>query len=148
MKPALLALFALSGVVAVSIGCNGGDLVAPEVSEPLAVTLQYRTSAQGEPIPAIQATAAAGRVTVRVTTGAECATIVTSGIRRREGELSIVSQVVSNPAALCAPIPANAVIDYTGTIKGLSPGGYRVNVFQNGGDLTPRFIGSVTVRVE
>jgi hypothetical protein len=76
-----------------------------------------------------------------------CATLVQAAVKRSVGEIDVVSHVSSNPTALCGPTSASVVVDYTGTVSSLSPGPYRIRVFEGVADRTPEFIGSVSVTV-
>jgi hypothetical protein len=147
MKRSVSALSVLTITLLVAPGCRSLDPVAPGATEPLPVSVQTRTAARIEFIPKIHAIPGAGSVTIRVTRGAMCATLVTAAVSLGVGEIDVVSQVSGDPTAHCAPIPANQVVDYTGTVNSLSAGAYRIRVFEGEGDGPPKFIGSVSIRV-
>src|SRR6476661_2570885 len=102
MKPPLPIAAVLAFAVFAGPGCRSSELVAPEASEPLPVSVQHRTATPGESIPTIHATAGVGSVTIRVTRHALCATLVDATVNRGVGEIDVVSHVWNNPAALCA----------------------------------------------
>lgn len=147
MKTPLVALSVFVVTLLVAPGCRSSELVAPNASEPIAVSVQDRTAPDGERIPRIYVSASAGSVAVRVTRGALCGTRVNAAVNRGAGEVDVVSHVSANPSLLCAPTPARAVVDYAGTVSSLSAGRYRIRVFEGVGDGTPRFIGSAFVTV-
>lgn len=127
------------------ISCDTTDPIAPPTSEQMAVSVQHRTSAPGEQVPTVRITGAQGTVTVAVTRRGMCATLVDAGISRAPGELAVVARVSSNPAALCALLNVETVVDYSGTISSVPGGLYRVRVFEAEGGGSPRLIGSATV---
>ena len=148
MRPSLSIATALAFAVAVAPGCRSSELVAPEASEPLPVSVQHRTAAPGESIPTIHATAGIGSLTLRVTRHALCATIVDAAVNRGVDEIDVVAHVWNNPAALCAAtIPPQFVVDYAGTVSSLPAGTYRLRVFEGVGKGPTHFIGSMTVTV-
>lgn len=147
MKPSLSVLPVLAITLLIAPGCRSSEPVAPKASEALPVSVQTRTAAQSELIPTLHASPSAGSVTIRVTRGAMCATLVSAAVSRGVGEVDVVSQVSADPRANCAPIPIREVVDYTGTVNSLSAGAYRIRVFEGEGDRPPKFIGSVSVTV-
>ena len=147
MKPSLSVLSVLAITLLVAPGCRSSEPVAPNASEPLPVSVQTRTAAQSDLIPTIHASPSAGSVTIRVTRGAMCATLVSAAVNRGVGEVDVVSRISADPTANCAPIPAREVVDYTGTVNSLSAGTYRIRIFEGEGDRTPKFIGSASVTV-
>jgi hypothetical protein len=148
MKPSLYVTPAHALVVLVALGCRSSELVAPEASERLAASVQHRTAAQGESIPAIHASAGVGNVTVRVTRHALCATLVSAAVNRGAGEIDVVSHVSNHPAALCAAtIPANHLVEYTGTVSSLAVGMHRIRIFESEGNEPAKYIGSMSVTV-
>jgi hypothetical protein len=147
MKQTLSVLSVLTIILGVAPSCRSSEPVAPSASEPFPVSVQTRIAAQSESIPTIHASAGTGSVTIRVTRGAMCATLVSAAVNRGVGEIDVVSQVSANPAANCAASPIREVVDYSGTLNALSPGTYRIRVFEGEGDGTPKFIGSASVRV-
>jgi hypothetical protein len=145
MKSTLSVTLFLASTCILQSGCGSGDLFAPFTPEPLPVVVTGRIAVQGETVPAVHLVSG-NILLVRVTTHAACATIVTAGIRRAPGEITVVSHVSSDPLADCAAV-AGLVIDYSGTIDGLAAGSYRVRVFEGEGDRTPTFIGSAVATV-
>lgn len=137
-------------VIAVSflatVAC-GTEPTAPPASKPLAVSIQYRMREQGEAVPSVHASSAAGALTIRVSRTALCATQVRAAIRRGVGTVDVVSHVSPDPAALCTASEADRVVDYTGTVSALPPGNYRVRVLEGVGDGAPRYIGAQLVTV-
>ena len=147
MKQELSVLSFLAIALLVEVGCQNSEPIAPSASEQLVVSVQTRAPLQGETVPAIHASPGSGSVTVRVTRGAMCATIVSAAVSRGVSQVDVVSQVSSNPAAVCAAIISTAVVDYTGTVNSLASGTYRIRVFEGVGNGTPKFIGSVLVTI-
>ena len=145
MKSTLSVTLFLASTCILQSGCGSGNLFAPVTPEPLPVTVTTRVAGQGETIPAVHLVSG-NILLVRVTTHAACATIVTAGIKRTPGEITIVSHVSSSPVANCAAV-AGLVVDYSGTIDGLAAGTYRVRVFEGEGDRTPTFIGSAVATI-
>jgi hypothetical protein len=76
-----------------------------------------------------------------------CATIVNAFIARGPNRLAIVSHVSGNPAANCTTIPPNEVVDYAGTVFGLPPGAYLIQIFEGEGDGPAAFMGSLSINV-
>ena len=75
-----------------------------------------------------------------------CGARVTAGVNRAPGELAIVvRQILPDSSVVCAPMIV--VLDYTGTISGLSAGSYRVRVFEAQSNTRSRLLGSATVSV-
>ena len=148
MKPSLSVATALAVAALVALGCRSSELVAPDASEPLPVSVQHRTAAQGEATPTIHASAGVGSITLRVTRHALCATLVSAAVNRGVGEIDVVSQLWNNPSALCAAtIPANHLVDYTGVVSSVTAGTYRIRVFEREGYGPTKFIGSTSVTV-
>jgi hypothetical protein len=147
MKTPMSVVSVLAITLLVAPGCRSSEPVAPNASEPLPVSVQTRTAAQNELIPAIHASPGPGSVTIRVTRGAMCATLVSAAVNRGAGAVDIVSRVSADPTANCAPNPVRQVVDYTGAVNSLSAGTYRIRVFEGEGDRTPKFIGSASVTV-
>lgn len=148
MKPTIFATSILAMVLAAQLGCSGAAPTAPDATEPLPVTVQTRTPAPAEAIPAVYASSVSGELVVRVTRPALCATIVSAAVSRAPQRIDIVSHVSPNPAALCSMAGlAGEVVDYVGTVGSLPPGPYLVRVFEGLGDATPRFIGSASVNL-
>jgi hypothetical protein len=145
MKSTLSVTLFLASVCILQSGCGSGDLFAPATSEALPVVVTGRVAVQGETVPAVHVVSG-NILLVRVTTHAACATIVTAGIKRTPGEITVVSHVSGSPVANCAPV-AGLVVDYSGTIDGLAAGTYRVRVFEGQGDGTPTFIGSAVATI-
>ena len=129
--------------------CLGGDNgpVAPNATEPFDVTVTNRTAADGEPFPVSVVTAGPGQLTVKVTRHALCGTIVHAFVFRATTEIDIVTHVSSDPAANCGTIPANAVVDYEGTITAVVPARYNVRLFEGEGDAAPKLLGSGVITV-
>jgi hypothetical protein len=148
MKPSRYVTTALALAMLVALGCRSSELVAPEASERLAVSVKHRTAVQGESVPTIHASAGVGSVTVRVTRHALCATLVSAAIKRGVNEIDVVSHVSNNPAAFCAAtIPANHLVEYAGTVSSLAVGMYRIRVFESEGNEPAKYIGSMSVTV-
>jgi hypothetical protein len=147
MKRSVSVLSVLIITLLVAPGCRTSEPVSPSATEPLPVSVRTRTAAQRELIPTINAVPGAGSVTIRVTRGAMCATLVRAAVNRGVGEIDLVSQVSADPTANCAPIPVRQVVDYTGTVDSLSAGAYRVRVFEGEGDGPPKFMGSASITV-
>jgi hypothetical protein len=143
MKSTLSAAVVLATTLLVQSGCASSDLIAPKVSEALAITMVNRAPEPGETIPSIHVLAGP-LINVRVTTQpVSCLSIVTAGIKRAPTEITIVSHVTADPAVACLAAVTNQVLDYSGSINGLALGTYRIRVFEAKGDQPPRFIGSV-----
>ena len=143
-------LLACSAMAALAIvpGCRSAELVVPEATETLPVSVQHRTKAEGESTPTIHVSPSAGSVTIRVTRHALCGTLVSAAVHRGVGEIDVVSRLSNNPSALCAAtIPDFIVVDYSGTVSSLAAGTYRIRVFEGEGYDPPRFVGSVSVTV-
>ena len=143
-----LARAILAATVALQLSCGQTESpTAPEATEPFPVTIQTREAAKGEAVPTVHAVAGAGSITIRVTRRALCATIVDATVRRGTGQVDIVAHVWPNPAALCAAVLSNTVVDYTGTLSALPSGPYLIRVFDGNTNGSPPFIGSVTINV-
>jgi hypothetical protein len=144
MKSALfLRLLLVIGFLSQS-AC-GDNLIAPRPSETLPVTVQSRAPAPGETVPTVQLTGGAGSLTMRVTRGELCATVVTAGFTREIGGLAIVTRVRSNPDFVC--IGQFQVVDYQGTIFSLPSGKYRVRLFEAVEDGKPQQLSTGIVTV-
>lgn len=112
------------------------------------MTVVTRTAAQGEPVPSFEVTQSTGQtLTIKVTRPAMCATIVNAFIARSPSRIAVVSHVSGNPAANCVPIPPNEVVDYSGTVSGLTPGRYLIQIFEGEGDAPAGFVGSLSINV-
>ena len=112
------------------------------------MTVVTRTAAQGEPVPAFQVTQSTGQtLNIKVTRPAMCATIVNSFIARGPNRIAIVSHVSPNPLANCVPIPPNEVVDYSGTVSGLTAGKYLIQIFEGEGDAPAGFMGALSINV-
>jgi hypothetical protein len=118
-------------------------VLLPSTSEQLALSIQPNP-AGGDPLPRVRISAGSGSVSIVVTQRWMCGGRVTAGVNRAPGDLAIVVRQILDSTAVCAPMIA--VLDYTGTITGLSAGSYRVRVFeaQSNGS---RLLGSATVSV-
>ena len=125
-SPLFLRLLLIVGFLS-QTSC-GDNPIAPKTSEPLPVTVQTRAAAPGETVPTVQISGGGGSLTVRVTRGALCATIVTAGVKREIGGFAIVTRVSSHPGIFC--IDSFQVVDYQATIFSLPSGKYRVSVFE------------------
>jgi hypothetical protein len=123
----------------------GENPTAPRTSELLPVTVHTRTPTAGETVPTVQLSGGAGSVTMRVTRGALCATIVTAGVTLEIGGLAIVTRVSSNPNIVC--LGEYQVVDYAGTIFSLPSGKYRVRIFEAQEDGKPQQISTGIVTV-
>jgi len=112
-------------------------------SEQLALSIQPNP-AGGDHLPRVRISAGSGSVTMVVTQRWICGGRVTAGVNRAPGDLAIVVRQILDSSVVCAPMIA--VLDYTGTITGLSAGSYRVRVFeaQSNGS---RLLASATVSV-
>ena len=119
-------------------------VLVPSTSEQLALSIQPNP-ADVDPLPRVRISAGSGSVSIVVTQRWMCGGRVTVGVNRAPGDLTIVvRQLMPDSSVVCAPMIA--VLDYTGTITGLSAGTYRVRVFeaQSNGS---RLLGSATVSV-
>ena len=142
MKGVLLTILFLSVSL---ISCREpAPVLLPSTSEQLTLSIQPN-HAGGDPLPRVRISAGSGSVTMVLTQRWMCGGRVTAGVNRAPGDLAIVvRQILPDSSAVCAPMIA--VLDYTGTITGLSAGSYRVRVFEalsNGS----RLLGSATVSV-
>jgi hypothetical protein len=144
-----LSMSLLCAVGVTLTGCLSLDPVAPDTGlEPIpAQVVQHRTAGTGERLSGVDVSGGIGAVTVRVTTRALCATLVSAQANQSGDEINVVSRVTPNPAANCAPIPANAVVDYVSTVSDVAAGSYRVRVFEGRGRSEPKLIGSKMVSV-
>ncbi len=142
MKGVLLTILFLSVSL---ISCREpAPVLLPSTSEQLTLSIQANP-AGGDPLPRVRISAGSGSVTMVVTQRWMCGGRVTAGVNRAPGDLAIVvRQLMPDSSVVCAPMIA--VLDYTGTITGLSAGSYRVRVFeaQSNGS---RLLGSATVSV-
>jgi hypothetical protein len=142
MKSTLSAAVILATTLVLQSGCANWDLIAPRVSEPLAITVVNRAPIPGETIPSIHVMTGP-LIGVRVTTQpASCVSDVTAGIKRTSTEITIVSHVSAAPVA-CLAVVTNQVLDYSGSIDGLALGTYRIRVFEARANQPARFVGSV-----
>ena len=140
-----LRVLLLGGLLS-QTSCNE-PLTAPSTSEILSVSVQTRSPNMGEPVPTVRISGGMAHVAVSVTRPAMCATLVSAGVSRRGDELAVVAHVSPNPAALCINDLQSFVVDYGGIINSVSPGTYRVRVFEGVADGEPTLIGSGTVSV-
>jgi hypothetical protein len=141
MKSVLLTvLFCVS-----LISCREpAPMLVPSTSEQLDLSI-LPNPAGGDPLPRVRISAGSGSVTVVVTERWMCGGRVTAGVNRAPGDLAIVLRQVLDSTAVCAPMIS--VLDYTGTITGLSAGSYRVRVFEAQSNNRSRSLGSATVSV-
>ena len=136
------------GSAALAIACVGEkDPLAPNATEPVPVTVTNRTAADGEQFPISQVTAAPGELTLKVTRHALCGTQVSLFVFRATTEIDFVAHVTADPTANCTTIPANAVVDYEGTITSVVPARYNVHLWEGEGSGSPRLMGSGTLTV-
>lgn len=120
-------------------------MLLPSTSEPLALSIQPNHTGAGDRIPSVRISGGSGSVTMVLTQRWICGGHVSAGVSRAAGDLAIVvRQILPDSAVACAM--SIAVLDYTGTIAGLSSGSYRVRVFEVHRDRS-RIIGSSTVPV-
>jgi hypothetical protein len=120
-------------------------LPLPSTSEQLALSIQPNP-AGGDPLPRVRISAGSGSVSIVVTQRWMCGGQVTAGVNRAPGDLAVVvRQLMPDSSVVCAPMIA--VLDYTGTITGLSAGSYRVRVFEAQSNTRSRLLGSRTVSV-
>jgi hypothetical protein len=123
-----------------------GPVLLPSTSEQLALSTQPNRTPGSDLLPRVHISAGSGRVTIVVTQRWMCGGRVTAGVNRAPGDLAIVvRQVLPDSSVACAPIIA--VLDYTGTITGVSAGSYRVRVFEAQRNTRSRLLGSATVSV-
>lgn len=142
MKSVLLTVLFLCVSV---ISCREpAPVLLPSTSEQLALSIQPNPAGD-DPLPRVRISAGSGGVTVVVTERWVCGGQVTAGVNRAPGDLSIVLRQVLDSTVICAPMIA--VLDYTGTITGLSAGSYRVRVFEAQSNNRSRLLGSETVSV-
>jgi hypothetical protein len=146
MKHTLLFPLLIASTALSQASC-GGDPTAPQTSEILPVSVQTRLAIPGEVIPTVRISGGQGNVVIQATTVGVCATVVDAGVSRGPHELSIVSHVSPNPAAICIAMVQPYVADYVGTIGSLAEGSYRVRVFESSFGVKPRLIGSAVVTV-
>jgi len=126
------------------VSCRTADVIAPPISEQLALSVQERTPDSGEQVPRVTITGTQGAITVAVTRRGMCNTVVDAGINRAPGELAVVARMLPSTILRgCSMIVT--VIDYSGTITDLPAGNYRVRVFEAVGPDQPRLIGSASV---
>lgn len=120
-------------------------VLLPSTSEPLALSIQPNHTGSRDGTPSVRISGGSGSVTVVLTQRWICGGHVSAGVSRAAGDLAIVvRQILPDSAVVCAPLIV--VLDYTGTIWGLSGGSYRVRVFEVHGDRS-RVIGSSRVPV-
>jgi len=119
-------------------------VLLPSTSEQLALSIQPNP-AGGDPLPRVRISAGSGSVSMVVTQRWMCGGRVTAGVNRAPGELAIVVRQILDSSVVCAPMIA--VLDYTGTIRGLSAGSYRVRVFEAQSNTRSRLLGSATLSV-
>ena len=144
MKAALSAVVVLASAV-VMVGCS--EPVAPDVTQPISVTHQQRLASGDTKVPALSVTALPGAIGFTVTSRAVCGR-VEAGISRVGREIAVIANLFSEPAWLCVDL-TNWVVDYSGTISDLSPGTYRVKVFERRRDYAAaEYIASQTVKVQ
>jgi hypothetical protein len=119
-------------------------MLLPSTSEQLDLSI-LPNPAGGDPLPRVLISAGSGSVSVVVTERWMCGGRVTAGVNRAPGDLAVVLRQVLDSTVACAPMIA--VLDYTGTITGLSAGSYRVRVFEAQSNTRSRLLGSATVSV-
>jgi hypothetical protein len=142
MKGVLLTILFLSVSL---ISCREpAPVLLPSTSEQLALSIQPNP-AGGDPLPRVRISAGSGSVTMVVTQPWVCGGRVTAGVNRAPGDLAIVVRQILDSSVVC--VPMIAVLDYTGTITGLSAGSYRVRVFEAQSNSRSRLLGSTTVSV-
>ena len=142
MKSVLLTVLFLSVSL---ISCREpAPVLLPSTSEQLALSMQPNP-AGGDPLPRVRISAGSGSVSMVVTQRWMCGGRVTAGVNRAPGDLAIVVRQILDSSVVCAPMIA--VLDYTGTITGLSAGSYRVRVFEAQSNIRSRLLGSATVSV-
>jgi hypothetical protein len=119
-------------------------MLLPSTSEQLELSI-LPNPAGGDPIPRVHISGGSGSVTVVLTERWICGGRVTAGVNRAPGDLAIVLRQVLDSTVACAPMIS--VLDYTGTITGLSAGSYRVRVFEAQSNDRSRLRGSATMSV-
>ena len=147
MKSGLSVYVAAAAVMATACGVGEKDPIAPNATEPVTVTVTNRTAADGEQFPVSIVTAGPGELTLKVTRHALCATQVSVFVFRATTEIDFVAHVTADPTANCAPIPANAVVDYEGTITSVVPARYTVRLWESEGTGSAKLIGSGSLTV-
>jgi hypothetical protein len=115
-----------------------------EGSEPLPLSVRHRALAAAERLPQVRIDGVARAVQISVERAAFCNTQARATIARSPGQLTSVSHVGGDPAALCAPV-FNLVVEYVGVVSGLAPGRYRVQVYEAVGDGKPVLLSTTTV---
>jgi hypothetical protein len=143
MKRMLLTILFLSVGL---ISCREpAPVLPPSTSEQLALSVQPNP-VDGDPLPRVRISASAGSVSIVVTQRWMCGVMVSAGVNRTSGDLDIVvRQLMPDSSVVCVPMVA--VLDYTGTIAGLSAGSYRVRVFEAQNNSRSQLLGSATVSV-
>ena len=144
MKSVLLTVLFLSVSL---ISCREtAPVLLPSTSEQLALSMQPNRTPGGDPLPRVRISAGSGSVTMVVTQRWMCGGRVTAGMNRAPGDLAIVVRQIL-PDSILACTLMIPVLDYTGTITGLSAGSYRVRVFEAQSNTRSRLLGSATVSV-
>ena len=143
MKGVLLTILFLSVSL---ISCREpAPVLVPSTSEQLPLSVQPNPVG-GDPLPRVRISAGSGSVSIVVTQRWMCGVRVTAGVNRAPGDLAIVlRQLMPDSSVVC--VPMIAVLDYTGTITGLSAGSYRVRVFEAQSNNRSRLLGAATVSV-
>ncbi|MEO5588778.1 MAG: hypothetical protein ABIS03_04260 [Gemmatimonadaceae bacterium] len=144
MKATLSAVVVLAFALGM-VGCS--EPVAPDVTQTISITSQQRLAIGATNVPALGVTAQPGAISFTVTSRAVCGK-VEAGISRIGGEIAVTANLFSEPAWLCVDL-TNWVVDYSGTISDLSPGTYRVKVFERRRDDAPaEYIASQVIKVQ
>jgi hypothetical protein len=143
MKSVLLTVLFLSVSL---ISCREpAPVLLPSTSEQLALSMQPNP-AGGDPLPRVRISAGSGSVSMVMTQRWMCGGQVTARVNRAPGDLAIVVRQLTPDSSVVCTLMIQ-VLDYTGTITGLSAGSYRVRVFEAENNSGSRLLGSATVSV-
>jgi hypothetical protein len=99
-----------------------------------------------ERVPAVQVVGGAGLIQIRVSRPALCTAITNARVGVTGRELTMITNVSPNPAALCAPL-GGQLLEYSGTVRALAPGTYTVRVWESFSVARPDLLETTTVTV-
>jgi hypothetical protein len=143
MKGVLLTILFLSVSL---ISCREpAPVLLPSTSEQLTLSMHPNHTSGSDHLPSVSISAGSGSVTFVLTQRSTCGGRVSAGVSRAPGDLAIVVRQPPDSIVVCTPMVM--VLDYAGTITGLSAGSYRVRVFEAQSNNRSRLLGSTTVSV-